>query len=99
LNQALACARCCLGSFRRVSGEVGCGSEEMSVAGFARAGLAGEDGHEGASVFGRRFVRRRAGGEPFDGGLDCGEVVKAVEAVCAAAEFAGSLGTGCDART
>jgi hypothetical protein len=63
----------------------------MGVAGFAGAWLAGEDGGEGAG-----FVAGCIGGgasrEALERGLDGCEVVEGVEAVGAAAEFAGGLG-------
>jgi hypothetical protein len=66
-------------------------SEEMGVAGLAGAGLAGKDDGKGAD-FVADCIGSRAGREAFEGGLDSGEVVEAVEAVCTAAELAGGLG-------
>ena len=67
-------------------------SEEVRVTSLAGAGLAGEDGGEGA---GRGFAclgGGGAGGETLERGLDRSEVVEGVEAVGAAAEFAWGLG-------
>ena len=62
----------------------------MGVAGLAGAGLAGQDGGEGPVAL---LVASAgwAGGQALEGGLDGGEVVEGVEAVGAAAEFAGGL--------
>lgn len=57
--------------------------EKMSVAGFFRAGLAGEDGDE----------RRLAFAQQIEGGVDGPEIVKLVEALAAGAELTGSLRT------
>jgi hypothetical protein len=64
----------------------------MSVTGFAGAGLAREDGGERAG-FVAGCVGGGTGREAFEGGLDGGKVVEGIEAVGAAAEFAGSLRT------
>jgi hypothetical protein len=69
-------------------------AEEVGVTGFAGAGLAGEDGSEGAGGVGVGVGLRWRwpGGEAVEGGDDGGEVVEGVHAVGAAAELAGGLG-------
>jgi ornithine cyclodeaminase/alanine dehydrogenase-like protein (mu-crystallin family) len=69
----------------------------MGIAGFAGAGLAGEDGGEGASgraacLGAAGFFGGATGGEALKRGLDGGQIVEGVEAVGAAAEFSRSLG-------
>jgi hypothetical protein len=64
----------------------------MGVTGLARAGLAGQDGGEGAGGGVAGFVRGGASSQALEGGLDGGEVVKGVKAVGAATELARSLG-------
>ena len=79
------------GRARVMSGrQVGRVTEEMGVAGLAGAGLAGQDGGEGAG-FVAGCVGDGSGGQALEGGLDGGEIVEGVEAVGAAAEFAGGL--------
>jgi hypothetical protein len=63
----------------------------MGVAGLAGAGLAGENGGEGAG-FVADCVGGGAGREALERGLDGSEVVEGVKAVGAAAKFAGGLG-------
>jgi hypothetical protein len=73
--------------------KVGLISEEMGVAGLARAGLAGEDGGEWAGWgFASYFGGGRAIGKALESRLDRCQVVEGVEAVGAATELAGSLG-------
>ena len=67
-------------------------SEEMGIAGLAGAGLAGQNGGEGAG-FVAGCVGDGPGREALEGGLDGGEVVEGVEAVGAAAKLAGGLRT------
>jgi hypothetical protein len=62
----------------------------MGVAGFAGAGLAGEDDRERASFAGG-CIGGGAGCETFERGLDSGEVIEGVEAIGATAKFAGGL--------
>jgi hypothetical protein len=70
--------------------QVGGVPEEMGVAGLAGAGLAGQDGGEGAG-FVAGCVGDGPGREALEGGLDGGEIVEGVEAVGTAAQLAGSL--------
>lgn len=67
-------------------------AEEMDVAGFAGAGLARKHKGEraGAGIWGG-WIGGFTMSEAFEGGLDGGNVVEAVEAVGTAAQFAGSL--------
>jgi hypothetical protein len=65
----------------------------MGIAGFARAGLAREDGDQGAGGGIAGLIGGSAGGQALDGGLDSREIVKGVETVGAAAQLARSLRT------
>ena len=65
----------------------------MGVAGFAGAGLAREDGGEGAGWVGISLRGWRTGGEAVQGGYYGCEVVEGVHAVGAAAKFAWGLWT------
>jgi hypothetical protein len=69
----------------------GQGSEKVSVAGFAGAGLTWKDGGERAG-FNGDCVGCRPIRKAFEGGLDSGEVVEGIEAVGAASKFTEGLG-------
>ena len=82
------CLNCSAGVMR--GHQVGRITEKMSIAGFARARLTGEDSGEWAR-FVAGSVGRGASGKALEGGLNSGEVVEAVEAIGPAAQFAGGL--------
>jgi hypothetical protein len=65
----------------------------MGIAGFARTGLAGEDGDQGAGGRIAGLIAGGAGGQALDRGLDSREVVEGVEPVGAGAQLARSLRT------